>query len=300
IDDSVAPSPPLPFDRGGRPALSHDGHYPPRPDAARDPAGAALWQQLVTSDPVVIAPNAIAEDVHHSTNTTSGNWSGYVLTSAATAPIYAWIYGEWNVPRAYAESGFYSSDHSSLWVGIDGWGSSDVVQDGTDQNTLTLFWIQSSSYDAWVEWYPLSAQAISNLPVNPGDRVHSWTLLKDASGNYSAHPTVGWFYMWNQTQNVYTYASIDLPAGATFSGHSAEWVLERPTVSGSTSSLANYATAQLTNASTYDLWGGSHQYAGDASDRSWNVTMTGTGGAVLSTVAPVNASTMQFTWHGHQ
>src|SRR5262249_20797493 len=167
-------------------------------------------------------------------------------------------------PRAYAESGFASWDHSSFWVGIDGWGSNDVVQDGTDQDTLTAFWIQTSSYDAWVEWYPLSSQTVSNFPVNPGDRMHVWTWVTDASGNYSTKPTVGWFYMWNESQNVYVYTSIKLPSGATFSGHSAEWVMERPTVLGSLSNLANYSTAQLTNAIVYDLNGGAPPSGGAA------------------------------------
>ncbi len=297
IDDAAAPSPPLPFDRSGLPALSHDRHYPPQP-ATTAPCFAA-WQQLVAADPDVIAPHAIADDVRHSVSSTSNNWSGYVLRSPATAPIYAWIYGEWNVPRVYAESGFYSSDHSSMWVGIDGYGSNDVVQDGTDQDTFTMFWVQTSSYDAWVEWYPLSAQVVSNFPVNPGDRIHSWTWVTDANGNYSAQPTKGWFYMWNQTQNVYVYTSINLPSGVTFNGHSAEWVLERPTVGGTISSLANYSWAQLTNASVYDLWGAQHLYAGDQSDTSLNVTMMNNS-TVLSTVAPVSSSTMQFTWHAWQ
>jgi hypothetical protein len=309
IDDSATPQAPAKMNHAGKPTLPvldvpaesltdadvHARHYPPRPAAAD--AGYNSWLQLVTGAPTVIAPHTIARP--ELTHATSGNWSGYVLASSANQPIYAWIYGEWNVPRAYAEGGFYSSDHSSFWVGIDGWGSNDVVQDGTDQNTLTAFWIQTSSYDAWIEWYPLSSQTVSNFPVNPGDDIHTWTWLRDANGNWSNTPTVGWFYMWNATQNVYVYTSINLPAGAHFTGHSAEWVMERPTVNGSVSSLANYNFATLFNASTYDVWGGSHQYGGDNNDLSYNVTMTGNGGAALSTVAPVNPSTMQFTWRGH-
>lgn len=313
IDDSAVPQAPVRYETAGKPTLVKldavaafsqsdlsSRHYPPRPTGSGDSDELATWTRLASSAPTIVAPHVVGDrDRNHSTPNTSNNWSGYVLTSGASAPIYAWIYGQWNVPRAYAESGFASWDHSSFWVGIDGWGSNDVVQDGTDQDTLTVFWVQTSSYDAWVEWYPLSSQTVSNFPVNPGDRIHAWTWVTDANSNYSSNPTVGWFYMWNETENVYVYTSITLPSGATFSGHSAEWVMERPTVLGSISNLANYSTAQLTNATVYDLAGKPHLYGGDSSDVSHQVTMTGNNNAALSTVAPVNASTMAFTFHGH-
>ena len=312
IDDTASPSAPAPYDTRGLPTLARldvpassltaadlaTRHYPPRPNA-NDADGTAAWTRLVTSGAAIVTPHVIADTVRHG-NANSGNWSGYTLTSSAQTPIYAWIYGEWNVPRGYSESGFYSSDHSSFWVGIDGWGTNDVVQDGTDSNTLTVFWVQTSSYDAWLEWYPQSSQVVSNFPVNPGDRIHAWTWMTDANGNYSSQPTVGWFYMWNENANVYVYYSLHTPSGATFSGHSAEWVLERPTVNGSVARLTNYSTAQMTNALTYDLNGGSHTFTGDNTDVSWNVTMTGSSGNALSTVAPVNSSTMAWTWHAYQ
>jgi hypothetical protein len=315
IDDRVLPSSPAKYKKEGKPKLAKldvpaasltdadlvARNYPPRPDAATRPEDHAAWLELVSSEPTIVAPHLYKDKERvHSVNTTSGNWSGYVITSPATAPIYAWIYGEWNVPRVYPESGFSSWDHSSFWVGIDGFGSNDVVQDGTDSNTLTFFWIGTTSYDAWTEWYPLTSQSVSNFPVNPGDRIHAYTWVTDSAGNYTAAPTVGRFYMWNQTQNVYVYTYTNLPSGANFDGHSAEWVLERPTVLGSVATLPNYSYAQMTNALAYDLWGGSHQYGGDGSNTSWNVTMTGNNGAALSTVAPVNASTMAFTFRGHQ
>jgi hypothetical protein len=313
IDDNAQAQAPAKSNRVGKPTLPkldvpatslsdaeiYQRHYPPRPNPTTSPSDYASWVDLVSSEPTDMTPHIVKEADRYHASATSGNWSGYVVTSPGSAPIYAYVYGEWNVPRAYAESGFYSSDHSSFWVGIDGFGSNDVVQDGTDSNTFTLFWIGTSSYDGWVEWYPLSSQVVSNFPVNPGDRLHAWTWMTDASGNYTANPTVGNFYMWNSTQGYYVRYSINTPSGASFSGHQAEWVMERPTVGGSVASLANYSYAQMTNAYVYDLWGGLHYYGGDSSNTSWNVTMTGNGGAALSTVAPVSYNTMAFTWHGH-
>jgi hypothetical protein len=73
--------------------------------------------------------------------------------------------------------------------------------------------------------------------------------------------------------------------------------MERPTVNGSVSTLAQYASpTNLINALAYDINGGQHYYS---SDNSLQVTMMN-GSTVLSRVAPVNSSTMAFTWFNHQ
>jgi hypothetical protein len=277
--------------------------YPPRPDATTNPEGYAHWLELVQSGPAVVDAHVIVDPerghgpVKTNGNGTSNNWSGYVITTPASASEFAWIYGEWNVPRAYAESGFWHSDHSTLWVGIDGWGTPDVVQDGTDQDTLTAFWIQTSSYDAWTEWYPYSSQTVSNFPVQPGDDIRAWTWVRDAQGNWDPNGNVGWFYLWNATQGVYTMSSTTAPSGIKLGGHTAEWVMERPTVNGSLATLAQYQSpVSITGALAYDLNGQPHKYT---QDTSWNVTMMN-GSTVLSKVAPVNDTTMAFTWVNHQ
>jgi hypothetical protein len=323
VDDAAVAQAPAPYLKAGKPTLpvldvdpmSIDGEeilargYPPRPDPNQSPAQYASWLGLVASGATKIAPHLVVDPSREHgpariTRTDDGtgnsnNWSGYVITTGATASKYAWIYGEWNVPRAYAESGFASSDHSTMWVGIDGWGTPDVVQDGTDQDTLTAFWIQTSSYDAWTEWYPLSSQSISNFPVNPGDDLHVWTWTLNSAGQYSATATVGWFYLWNATQNVYSYTSTTAPSGTTFNGHTAEWVMERPTVNGSVATLAQYTSpTTLANALAYDLNGAAHYYT---SDNSTQVSMVNSStNHVLSTVKPVSSESMAFTWVNHQ
>jgi hypothetical protein len=319
VDDAAVSQAPAPYLKTGKPTLavldvdpmSIDSDevlargYPPRPDPNQAPGQYASWLAFVSSGATQITPHLIVDPSREHgpariTRTLDGagssnNWSGYVITTPATASKYAWIYGEWNVPRAYAESGFYSSDHSTMWVGIDGWGTPDVVQDGTDQDTVTAFWIQTSSYDAWTEWYPLSSQTVSNFPVNPGDDMHVWTWTRDASGNWSANATVGWFYMWNATQNVYSYTSTTAPSGTTFNGHTAEWVMERPTVNGSLATLAQYASpTNMSNVLAYDLNGGTHGYTSDSSTQLSMVNSSN--GHVLSTVKPMNGTTMAFTW----
>jgi hypothetical protein len=199
------------------------------------------------------------------------------------------------VPQAYAESGFWYLNHSTLWVGIDGWGTPDVVQDGTDQDTETIVGIQASSYDAWTEWYPLSSQTISNFPVNAGDEVYVWCWVGTSAGAWTPTGGVGWFQVWDVTKNVSVRLSTAAPSGTTFGGHTAEWVMERPTVNGSLSSLANYRSAEVTDAWAYDFADHVHYYTSDSSNQ---VTMTN-GNDTLSTVAPAGSMAMQFTWHNY-
>jgi hypothetical protein len=322
VSDTASGQAPEPYLKAGKPtlpALDVDPGsiaredlltrgYPPRPDAAQAPAQYAKWLDLVArrARPTIIAPHVVTDPsrVHGPArggrdtngNGTSNNWSGYVITTPASATKYAEIFAAWDVPRAYAQSGFASWHHSTLWVGIDGWGTPDVVQAGTDQDSLTAFWVQTSSYDAWTEWYPLSSATISNFPVNPGDEVEVWTWVGTSTGAYSATGNVGWFYLWNVTENVVAaYLSTTAPSGTTFNGHTAEWVMERPEVNGSLSSLADYASAPLFDAWAYDFNGGLHLYT---SDSSTQITMTN-GSDVLSTVAPVSSEAMQFTWHNY-
>jgi hypothetical protein len=285
-------------------------HYPPRPDAAASPAAYAKWLQLVTSAPTFIKPH-LASDFGHARSpllknpdTIHGllrppNWSGYAITTPKAASEFSWIYGEWTVPSVSPESGTKSHDFSVLWVGLDGAGDSvlNVVQDGTEQDTLTVSGMGTASYSAWTEWYPAAMQTLTSFPVNPGDEIHAWTWVRDASDNPSSDPTVGWFHLWNATQNVYSETSTPIPSGVVFSGHCAEWILEMPSVLSplSNKGLAHYASpTTLKNPLAMDLMGGSHEYT---SDTSFNLTMLNVFDLrTLSKVAPVDASTMAFTW----
>lgn len=269
--------------------------YPPRPDSTQLPAQYAKWEAMVRSSPAVLNPVRVDDGRKHY-NGSSSNWSGYVITTGSNAPQYGEIFGAWYVPRAYAQGGFWHLNYSSLWVGIDGWGTPDVVQDGTDQNTETIFWIQASSYGAWTEWYPYSSQSVSNFPVNPGDQIWAWTWVGTANDVWSATGGVGWFYLYNATQNVSSgYLSTAAPAGTVFNGHQAEWVMERPSVGGSVTSLANYSSATVFDAWAYDFAYHARYYQSDA---SWNLSMYN-GSDLLSTVAPVDSMTMQFAWHNY-
>ncbi|HUJ28489.1 MAG TPA: G1 family glutamic endopeptidase [Myxococcales bacterium] len=281
----------------------HAAGYPPRPDAASAPKQYANWIKLVNSGATVITPHAVKDPsrvhgpVTSNANGSSTNWSGYVISTPGSAPQYGEIFGAWRVPQVYSPGGFWSSTYSSFWVGIDGWGTPDVVQAGTDENAYNYFWVAFHSYGAWTEWYPYSSVSISNFSVNPGDNIYCWVWVDTSAGAWAPNGNVGWFYVWNTTQNVASgYLSTVAPSGTVFNGHQAEWVMERPQVGGSITQLANYSWAQIYDAWAYDYAYKTHYYQ---SDSSWNLTMVN-GNDVLSTVAPADSMTMNFTWHNYQ
>jgi peptidase A4-like protein len=66
--------------------------------------------------------------------------------------------GDWVVPTAQQAFGTCNAagDYSSSWIGIDGWGSNDVLQAGTASNVYCSGSTATPEYHAWYEWYPYS------------------------------------------------------------------------------------------------------------------------------------------------
>lgn len=170
-------------------------------------------------------PNARTEkDSEGAVNATSYNWSGSVLF-LASGEVFKWISGSWTVPHVYPAPGATGTQYSSAWLGIDGDGSGDVLQAGTESDT-------DGSCLAWFEWYPNFAIAISNLPVAPGDVV---SLVLCATSTTEAQMSIG-----NITAKKYTSFSFTAPQGTVLAGNCAEAIVEAPTVNGQQAQLPLY------------------------------------------------------------
>lgn len=155
------------------------------------------------------------------------NWAGYadvVGSGSVTVANASFI-----VPNVQPSR---SPTYVAIWVGIDGYNDSTVEQTGI----LAESSHNSVSYSAWYEFYPASpVYAPSNDVVKPGDLIVAWvqynsnntftTVLKDV--------TEGWTYVSPATS---------VP-GADRS--SAEWIVERPAIGGSLTTLANFGTAEF-------------------------------------------------------
>jgi Peptidase A4 family len=152
---------------------------------------------------------------------TSGNWSGYVNIDPSPAK-YSAIEGEWIVPNPYPNSTDVNGEYwVSLWVGIDGDGTGDVLQAGTD-SYCTVSGGNTTSQLAfpWYEWFPAYPLEISNFTVHPGDTI--WGYV------YAESTTVGYTYLMNVNAGTYTSITFPAPSGTSLQGNSAEWILENP------------------------------------------------------------------------
>lgn len=171
-----------------------------------------------------VAPVAQLAGPVGSTTASSYNWSGYADTSATTGE-FTKVAGAWTTPAVTCTA---EDTITSEWVGLDGWSSSTVEQDGT----IGWCYKGKATYFTWYEMYPAGTVEVGSS-LAPGDKITasvsrvgtSYTLaLNDAT-----HPA-----------NSFTKTATC--AAATCRDTSAEWIAERPAFSIGIAPLADYHT----------------------------------------------------------
>ena len=228
--------------------------FPRRPDPVKEPHASAMWvenfrryhefthllPEFEEHTDRVHGPNRrTVEGSQAELNATSSNWSGEVAFVGG-GDKFVWIVGAWTVPHVYTTPGAVGTEYCSAWLGLDGDGSNDVMQAGTEMDT------DGSCY-AWWEWYPNYEIRIPNFPVAFGDAI---SLVLCNTGASSA-----WMSIGNLTSKHYTSFSFSAPSGTTLVGNCAEAVLERPTVGGSLAALPRYGLIEFNDVTAYSQQG---------------------------------------------
>ena len=167
----------------------------------------------------------------NSAATDSFNWAGYADVSSIHGH-FTRVSGTWTVPSVTCTA---EDRITSDWVGLDGFSSSTVEQDGT----VSQCFEGRAVYYTWYEMYPAGTVAVGTT-VRPGDRItasvsrsgSSYTLaLTDSTrggNNFSKHATC---------------------ATTTCLDTSAEWIAERPAYSIGIVPEAQFATVPFSAAS---------------------------------------------------
>lgn len=140
---------------------------------------------------------------------TSDNWSGY----AAHSGTYTSVSSSWTEPTGNCSSG--QDTYSSFWVGLDGYSSSSVEQDGSEVDCSG----GSPQYYAWYEMYPAYPVNFSN-EVYPGDHFTA-SVTYSGSNRYVlkiADTTRGWSHTINKTQSGLARTSAECIIEAPYSG----------------------------------------------------------------------------------
>ena len=277
--------------------------FPPRPNEIAAPKAFASWQKAMTASKLRVAPTlevtknfagpakvkAGAGTPATGTAASSSNWSGYVNTNGVTkygSTSFYYIIGDYVVPiarQAYSKcDGTW--DYTVTWVGIDGWGSGDVLQAGNEADAYCNGTTKSAYYSAWYEWYPYGWTRITSLPIVPGDDlfVEVW----------STSSTAGHAYLVNYNTDQYVIVNFSAPPGTQLVGNSAEWIVERPGVGGGLATLANYISDYFSDAYAYNF---GYSAVDPGSAGSFPVTMLDNSGNPISYPTPlgVNAIWMQ-------
>jgi hypothetical protein len=244
---------------------------PPRPKTD-DVAHLARWQRQVIAARVTptveftkLYAGPVAGRRISGGTATSFNWSGYVDFNVSTPPFInsgSLAAGNWVVPEVTQGTCSSTTSYLLQWVGMDGWeDSADVLQAGS-METSTNCESGSSDYTTWYEWYPNSITKISTgMRVLDDLEVEVWYTSTSPHGH-------AWYD--DQTRSTYTTIGFNPPSGTTFVGNSLEWIVERPTESGSLSNLADYGTQSITNADGEDGIGGT--VAPESSNSSYAIT----------------------------
>ncbi len=232
--------------------------FPPRPDPSADEKAYASWRRAMLAASSRITPalepsEAVTGAAKETsprpevapTALNSYNWSGDVGfsgTNSYGSSSFYFAIAEYMVPRVRQPLGKCSGgwDYAQAWVGIDGWGSGDVLQAGTEMDAYCHGSNTSEKYYFWYGWYPNGQTRVSNLSVEPGDQVYVEV--------WNTTATAGHAYLFNYRTNKTVTINFSAPAGTTLVGNSTEWIISRPTVKGILAQLSGFNAQYFSSA----------------------------------------------------
>jgi hypothetical protein len=204
----------------------------------------------------------------------SSNWSGY----ADTGSNFSKVTGSWSEPGASCSR---STTYAAFWVGIDGYNSSSVEQDGT-----FIECYRSHAYQySWWEMYPTNDIQVVGESVAAGDSISASVVR--SGGSYTLSVT-------DSTHPANSFTTNQSCSGCANS--SAEWIAEAPccTSSGGILPLADFGTWNESGATVTE--GSTSGVISSFTDDE--ITMVDGSGLVEAQPGPLNGSGNGFsvTW----
>lgn len=196
----------------------------------------------------------------------------------------------------------------SIWTGIDGWFSdatNDIMQTGIDGGCLTEPSFTIANYGAWYEFFPAASVYYSNLGVGQFDTISAVVQTGSFLEPGFFYPGA-WFLVTLTRTSVgsgtVTTGSVKVPIDINtgIAGNSAEWIVERQTVSGipNPPELADYGSMEMSNCMA--TMQGSDQIIQPDTQNSILITMTSdgttTGAALSSPSFQAGPGEITFTW----
>jgi hypothetical protein len=203
------------------------------------------------------------------TQVQSTNWSGY----ADTSTTFSTATGNWTEPSVSCSGG--RTSYAAFWVGIDGFTSGSVEQDGT----LAECSGGRAFYFSWWEMYPTNAIQTVGSSVQPGDSISASVVRSGTSYTLKVTDSTHSANSFTTTQSCSSCAN-----------SSVEWIAEAPSGSGGVLPLANFHSWTLSGATVNS--GVISSFADD------EITMIDSSGRVKAQPGSLNGSGNGFsvTW----
>jgi hypothetical protein len=155
------------------------------------------------------------------TQVQSGNWSGYADTGSGFSKVAA----SWKEPSA--SCGGDTTSLAAFWVGIDGYTSDSVEQDGT----LIECYFGTAYQFSWWEMYPTNDIQVVGESVAAGDSISASVVRTGTS--YALKVT-------DSTHTANSFSTTQTCSGCANS--SAEWIAEAPSGSSGPYPLTHFST----------------------------------------------------------
>ena len=211
-------------------AASPHGAVPPSAGTARPAPDASEIRSIPAR-----SLSHLATLTRKKANPRSTNWAGYAVTGGS----YTSVASNWVEPSVTCTA----NGIVGFWIGLDGWGSTSVEQDGTGVDCSS----GSPQQFAWWETYPENSIQVYDAPVVAGDRMSS-EVAAEGNGQYVMALT-DWTANWSERNVV---------SAPTAQNASAEIVAEAVTNGDSITALPDFGSIAFTGSA---INGGSLQSA---------------------------------------
>jgi Peptidase A4 family len=166
-----------------------------------------------------------AAKVRALTQVQSTNWSGY----ADTGKAFSTVTGNWTEPSASCTS---TTSLAAFWVGIDGYSSDSVEQDGT----LIECYKGAAYYFTWWEMYPSNDIQVVGETLEPGDSISASVVRSGTS------------YTLKVTDSTHPANSFSTTATCSCANTSAEWIAEAPSGTSGVYPLSHFSKLTMSGA----------------------------------------------------
>jgi hypothetical protein len=208
------------------------------------PAGATAASSPHSSKIAQVHPMIRTPGASTSGTVTSGNWAGYAALPEHSSGKFRYVAATFTVPSVNCAT--TPSSFSVHWVGLDGFNSSTVEQDGVESDCDG----STPTYSAWWETFPgNSIQTV--FSVNAGDAVTASVFFEAASG---AHHDMYNIVLTDITSGQ--HFNLWKPCGASScSNNSAEIISEAPSNGSGILPLADYGLESFVNIKVHDKSG---------------------------------------------